>query len=207
MRVRKDWVYSTESYASVYAMETGPLGIQAIPLVYSQNAQRVRVFGTAAEPTWGNRLELQSGAVYPDHSKQRIYAVDGWIRLSPGEGWIVGAEFVMCFRLQHGEMDVNNGAMAVQTGFSTMVDTADMDAAQSANAGYLKEWRYAERVNTFQSVVPKGQWMKHVFWSSNRGVTLGNDRGLYMVMEMLTGSITSMQVELHLRTLMRAPLA
>jgi len=204
VRVAKDWVYSTESYSSTYTLVGGPTNAQAIPLVYSQNTTRHQMYGNASEPTWGNRLQLQSGAAFPDHSKQRIYAIDGWMRMAPGEDWTPGAEFEVCVRYMHGEMDTSDALLSIQTGYSAISDTADLDAAQSANAGFLKEFRYAERVPTVAGIIARGQYMVRQPWRSMRGIQLGNDRGLFVYIEMSQGSIP-MAFTLYHRTLMRAP--
>jgi len=203
-RMPKDWVYSTEAYSPAYTLTAGFATAQAIPLVYSQNTTRYIMWGTAAEPAWGNRLQLQSGAAFPDHSKQKVYAADCWLEIAPVT-FTAGQEFAFGARLLHNDMDVNTAQMVVQTGYSMWSNTADLDAAQAANAGYLKEMRMSELVPSVAGLVNRGRWMKRFFWSSQRGITLGNDRGLFLFMESLTGSVV-LRVRLYCRTLMAAPL-
>lgn len=207
LRERRDWVYSEESYGSTYTLTAGPDNAQAIPLVYSQNARRVIVYGQPLiEPTWANRLQVQSGAASPELSKQKIFAVTGWCRITP-VNFQAGTGFHLGLRLMHADMAPESAIAALLNGYTMMPFVAGdaRTAAQYANEGYLKEWRVAEAATAVNNIVQKGQWMYRIGWRSQRGVTLGNGRGLYMYMESSSGSL-NINVQYWLRTSMRAPL-
>jgi len=205
-RVPKDYVYNTETYAVTYALEATPEFAQALPLTYAQNTVRQITQGLpGVEPNWIGVFEVQSGAATPTLSKQRVYGVQGWMRVSPTT-WNVGSEYNLIFRLLHGEQDTENAALIIGTGYSGIINTLDMDAAQCANAGFLKEWRMAELVTNTVGVVTRGQWMVPINWRSRKGIQLGNDRALFMYMESGAGSV-DLRITPYLRTLMKAPQA
>lgn len=205
-RVAKDWTYAFDVQGTTYTLEDGLAAAQAIPLTYSQNSLGVITLNTpGTEPTWNDPSQFQSGAALPAASRQRVYAVEGWLRIAPTT-WNAGSEFALGLRLTHWDQDPTSGNALPPGPAYSMWTNAGLPAtvAQASNSGYLKEWRMAELVSATAGVVTRGQWAKHIFWQSRRGLPLGNARALYMYMETAAGSV-DLRVSYFLRCLMKAP--
>lgn len=206
-KVKKDWVYNEETYAAPFALGAGQANAQAWPLVYSQNARRVVVWGEqGVEPDWLDYAQYQSGSASPELSRQRVYAVQGIVHITP-QTWALGSAFVLGMRLLHYDMVPSSGRMAAAPDY-TMFNPGGappVTAAQFANEGYLKEWRMQEYVPAVAGIITRGRWTLPIFWQSRKGISLGNGRGLFMYFETADGSVQVNPV-MYLRTLMKAPL-
>jgi len=186
----KDWVYQQQAYG-VDTIFLGPGSVNAIalPLTVSQNARRHITSGSiSTEPNWASQFVVQSGAAMPEGSKQRVFAVDGWVAIVP-QDLAAGTAFTFGMRLLHQDQYPVDGEMITDAGYSMFEDTTPNVIAQYANAGFLREWWRHEVFSTaIAGLVNKASFNMRVQWRSRRGLTLGNDRALYLYMESHPGS-------------------
>jgi len=204
---RKDWVYLQQSYGvdSVF-LAPGSVGAVALPLTISQNARRHITFGTiSTEPVWADQFQVQSGASMPEGSKQRVYAVEADLMVIPND-LTAGSFFRFGWRLLHGEMYNLTGELNIDAGYSMFEDTsANSTVAMYANAGFLKENRDAQYFSTaVAGLVNRAAFNYSIRWSNPRGITLGNDRAMFLWLE--TSAVSrELSVFAFCRTLCEAP--
>jgi len=204
VREKKDWVYNRSAYAvDPLFLQSGSVNALALPLTISQNARREIVFGSPGiEPTWADIFQVQSGAAMPTESKQRIYAMEATLMVVPND-LAASTFFRMGTRLLHGVMDNQSGELSAEGGYSMWEDTAATGTiAEWANAGFLREWYEQEVFSTaFAGLIARAGFRYRYRWQSRRGITLGNDRALYLYMETDINS-RALSVFSRVRTLM-----
>jgi len=197
-RTPKDWTY-LEYGTGPYALSNGVLNPTAIPLTLSQNTRKFVYGGDAvsAPTTTGRWSQI------PEGSRQRVYQVRGTMLFSISD-LAVGSFYQLGCRLVHAEQDPNTLQMLAPGGYSMMVSTNDMTCGDSANIGFLWERRRNDLTSAVAGVVSRAMFRVDVFWQSRRGLTLGNDRALYMWVESIAGG-NDMTLRPYLATLMAAP--
>jgi len=200
-RTPKDWTY-LEYGTGPYALSNGVLNPTAIPLTFSQNARKLAVGGdaTGTIPAAG---QWHRWSTIPEASHQRIYQVRGTMLFSISDLG-VGSFYQLGCRLVHAEQDPDTLQMLAPGGYSMMVSTVAMTCGDSANIGFLWERRRNDLTSNVTYVVSRAMFRVDVFWSSRRGLSLGNDRALYMWLETIAGS-NDMTVRPYLATLQAAP--
>jgi len=200
-RTPKDWTY-LEYGTGPYALSNGVLNPTAIPLTFSQNARKVAVGGDATGGIPGAG-QWHRWSTIPEGSRQRIYQVRGTILFSISD-LAVGSFYQLGCRLVHAEQDPDTLQMLAAGGYSMMVNTNAMTCGDSANIGFLWERRRNDLTSSVAGVVSRAMFRVDVFWSSRRGLTLGNERALYMWIESIAGS-NDMTFRPYLATLQAAP--
>lgn len=206
MRVKKDWIYNAQSYSTeVYSLAAGLGSAIALPLTVSQNARRAILYGSpGVEPTWTDAYQVQAGAALPEGGRQRVYGVDFWCSATPTD-LAAGSIFGLGIRLVHFEQDNPTGAALIPVEYSMWEDGAGSVPTQWANSGFLKEMRDFQLFSTaIAGLVNRSAFTYRMRWRSRRGLTLGNERGLYIYMETVPGS-RSLLIRPFARTLMAAP--
>lgn len=202
-RVTKDWVYTDAAYSSnSWTLNAGLAGALAFPVTISQNSRKL----IQAGPLQANPLaaEIMSWAGIPEGGAQRIYAVDGSILVSAAT-WNVGSALQFGWRLKVFEQDPLDNTALTAPFYSMFVDNlpAGVDVATSANEGYLKE-HYVNISNIAGTVVTTtSAWVFPIRWRSQKGITIGNNRALFLYLEAAGGSITVRGIN-RVRALMRA---
>jgi len=186
VREKKDWVYNRSAYAvDPLFLQSGSVNALALPLTISQNARREIVFGApGVEPNWGDIFQVQSGAAMPTESKQRVYTVEATVMVVP-QDLATSTFFRLGVRLLHGVQDNLSGELSAEAGYSMWEDTtATGTIAEWANAGFLREWYEQEVFSTaIAGLVARAGFRYRYRWQSRRGITLGNDRALYLYLE------------------------
>lgn len=186
VRAKKDWVYTRAGYpVDPIFLQSGSANTFALPLTISQNARREIVFGTpGVEPMWVDYYQVQSGAAMPEGSKLKVYAVEATLMVVPND-LAASTFFRLGTRLMHGVMDNASGELSIEGGYSMWEDTAATGTiAEWANAGFLREWYEQEIFSTsFAGLIARAGFRYRYTWRSQRGITLGNDRAMYLYME------------------------
>lgn len=185
-REKKDWVYNRGAYpVDPVFLQSGSVNALALPLTVSQNARREILFGSpSTEPVWTDYYQTQSGAALPADSKLRVYAMEATLMVVPND-LAASTFFRLGTRLLHGVMDNQSGELSAEGGYSMWEDTAATGTiAEWANAGFLREWYEQEIFSTaFGGLIARAGFRYRYFWRSTKGITLGNDRALYLYME------------------------
>lgn len=197
-------MYHPQAYSGiVLALSNGVLNPIAIPLTFSQNTRKLGVGGAPGIlPAAGVDTTPRWSAI-PEGSRQRVYAVQGTLLFSISDLG-VGSFYQLGVRLAHFEQDPDTQQALAPAGYGMMVGTAEMTAGDCANIGFLKEWRRNDLTSNVTYVVSRAMFRIDIFWRSRRGITLGNDRALYLWLESIAGS-NDMTVRSYVRVLMGAP--
>jgi len=190
--VKTDWIYNDDSYsAPALEFAAGEANIIAFPLSYSDNARRIHLYGSNLQPA--EELDNYRGwYAIPEGSKQKCFEVDAFVRLDPAT-WTIGQSFTVCMRLAHFEQDPETGAALLVPDYSTGAQSdiaGNVTPAAHANSGFLKEMRMSQANISGTAVSSRGNWELKMHWRSERGITLGNNRALFMLIESVFGSIT-----------------
>jgi len=184
-RTPKDWTY-LEYGTGPYALSNGVLNPTALPLTFSQNARKLAVGGDATGTIPGAG-QWHRWSTIPEGSLQRMYAVRGTLLFSISD-LAVGSFYQLGVRLVHAEQDPTTLQMLAPGGYSMMVNTNDMTCGDSANIGFLWERRRNDLTSSVAGVVSRAMFRIDVNWQSRKGLTIGNDRALFMWIESIAGS-------------------
>lgn len=205
LRIRKDWVYTTEGYSSgSVSLQNDPTGAVAVPLTISQNARYIISHGTpGTEPIWTDLTQYQSSAAVPETGHQVIYAVDGYVIVTV-QDWALATFFRLGMRLLHEEQDPSSGDLVTTGTYSMWEGITPEDVNMIANRGYLKEWYKAERwEGGLSGLVTRTSFVYPIRWRSRRGIRLMPNRALFLYMETSQNS-RGLDVWTRLRTRMAA---
>lgn len=198
-----DWVYTNHGYhVDPLLLQPGAGVAIAIPMTYSQNTRRNIVFGPrGTEPVWTDDLQVQHGHALPDASRQRIYAWEGNIMIFPND-LTTGAFYRIGMRLLHGEQDSESSNLLTQPNYSMWEEPGVENLAEWANAGFLREWWDFQYVSTGSfGLISRQSANYRLRWKSNKGLSMANDRALFLYLETDFGS-RELSVWTRCRTLM-----
>jgi len=203
-RTPKDWVYHPQGYSGIAnALSNGVLNPTAVPLTISQNSRKVIVGGAAGADPGPGVDSLPRWSAIPEGSKTRVYAVQGTVLFSISD-LAVGSFYQLGCRLVHAEQDPDTQQMLAPAGYSMMVGTVEMTLGDSANIGFLWERRRNDLTSSVAGVVSRAMFRIDIAWYSKRGLTLGNDRAIYLWLETIAGS-NDMTFRSYVRVLMASP--
>jgi len=203
-RTPKDWTYNTFAYdGTAFALSNGVLNPVALPLTIAQNTRKVPIGAAPGVIPGAGTANWQRGSAVPEGSRQRVYAVQGTLLFSISD-LAVGSFYQLGVRLVHFEQDADTIQALAPAGYSMMVGTAELMCGDSANIGFLWERRRNDLTSSVAGVVSRAMFRMDISWRSRRGITLGNERALYLWLETIAGS-NDMTVRPYVRVLMGAP--
>jgi len=189
-RPKRDWVYTNQAYhVDPLLLQPGAATGIAVPMTISQNARRQVVYGPrGVEPVWTDDLQVQHGHALPEGSRQRIYAFEMNLMVFPND-LATNSFYRLGMRLLHGEQDSESGSLLTQPNYSMWEEPGVENIAEWANAGFLREWYDFQYVATSTfGLISRQSANYRLRWTSRKGLTIANDRALYLYLETDFGS-------------------